>query len=580
MIEIELPDGTVIEFPEGTPQDVMTRAVQQATDWQDSQQPSTGAPDDMIRVPMADGSIAEFPSHIPQDVLQHFIDRQQAGQPNPTGAMDVAPPDLRGTRERAAQDHRPGMLESAVHGAAQGVTFGAADEIAGGVGGLVGAVMPGQTMREGYEEYRDRARGMLEASRRENPWTTGLSEVGSAMALPMGPAAGFVSQGAGLGARSARSAAVGGGLGAVYGFGAGEGGVDERGHSAWDTALIGAGLGAASPAMAEIASRLLGRSQRAAAREMARTTESVDDLRERGGDLFRQARATGETLGPNQTGDLAARLRGIAEEFGAVTPSGRVDPGMPGIAHALAMADDFATGSMRPEQYQAFRGAIQRAAGSSERAERALGVRMLEAFDEFADDLSPLFREGNATLARAHRGDLIERTIQLAGDRAGQFSGSGFENALRTEFRALARDITRGRLRGLTPDQTEAIQRVARGGPVENLLRGMGRAAPSSLPNIAMGGGMPFLIGNAVGGPMAGAAASAATMGIGGLSRRAATTMQTNNAQIAAALMRSATGRAPEARASLAPIVQRLLGPAAAPIASQIQQRRTGVPGR
>ena len=50
-------------------------------------------------------------------------------------------------------------------------------------------------------------------------------------------------------------------------------------------------------------------------------------------------------------------------------------------------------------------------------------------------------------------------------NRAAQFSGSGFENALRTEFRNLAQNPKR--LRGFSAEEQAAIRRVARGGPAD-----------------------------------------------------------------------------------------------------------------
>jgi hypothetical protein len=176
------------------------------------------------------------------------------------------------------------------------------------------------------------------------------------------------------------------------------------------------------------------------------------------------------------------------------------------------------------------------------------------------EPLAPQFREANQLYRRAMAGSTIDEAVELAGVRAGQFTGSGFENALRTEFRRLSRDIVKGRLRGLTPDQQEAIRRISDGAPLENFLRGLGKAAPTGVVSAGIGGGMPFLVGNAIGGPAVGAALGGATMAAGGLARNAATRMQRGNAEVAAGLMRSADGVLPRIAPLAAP---RLSGTAA-----------------
>ncbi len=49
---------------------------------------------------------------------------------------------------------------------------------------------------------------------------------------------------------------------------------------------------------------------------------------------------------------------------------------------------------------------------------------------------------------------------------------------------------------------------------------------------------MPYMVGQTIGGPGVGAAAAAGTMAAGSMGRKAATSMQQKNAEIASALMR------------------------------------------
>lgn len=104
------------------------------------------------------------------------------------------------------------------------------------------------------------------------------------------------------------------------------------------------------------------------------------------------------------------------------------------------------------------------------------------------------------------------------------------------------------------PEQREAIRRVAEGTKYANALRNMGKMAPTGVVSMGLGGGVPFMVGNAFGGPGLGAVAGAGAMGSGFLARDAATRVTQRNALLAEMLARS--GGAPvSANANLWPQV-------------------------
>src|SRR5690606_18202419 len=151
---------------------------------------------------------------------------------------------------------------------------------------------------------------------------------------------------------------------------------------------------------------------------------------------------------------------------------------------------------------------------------------MKDALDDFVQRLRPgdvlagdpikgasALKVARDLWARGSKADAIENLIERARNRAGQFSGSGYENALRTEFRAFVRN--RRNLRGFTADERAALQRVARGGPIENALRYLGKLAPTGIVSAALSGGA----GAAMGGPVGAAALPA----LGFLARQGAT---------------------------------------------------------
>ena len=119
--------------------------------------------------------------------------------------------------------------------------------------------------------------------------------------------------------------------------------------------------------------------------------------------------------------------------------------------------------------------------------------------------------------------------IENAKLTAPNFTGSGYENALRTQFRTLAKNANK--MRGFSKTEQTAIERVAKGGPLENTLRMLGKFAPTGVVSTVMSGGA----GAAIGGPVGAVALPAA----GFAARQGATALTARNARAASELMRS-----------------------------------------
>lgn len=266
---------------------------------------------------------------------------------------------------------------------------------------------------------------------------------------------------------------------------------------------------------------------------------TVDALKGEAGQLYDAARNSGVTMNTTGTITLADDMYGLAQAEGIISPTGRVTGAYPKITEALKTFDDFASGgSMDVTQMQAVRRTLKDAAASADAGEQRIGKMMLEKFDDFVNAGVPQLREANAIYHRAKKGELIDTAIELAGSRAGQFTGSGFENALRTEFRALDRQIIKGTLKGITAEEAAAIKRVANGGPMENIARWFGKFAPTGVVSTAATAGGLFAGANAFGGPVAGTIAAGTGVGAGLGGRAIATALQKRNAEIASALMR------------------------------------------
>ena len=318
----------------------------------------------------------------------------------------------------------------------------------------------------------------------------------------------------------------------------------------------GGGMGGATAqqlfpnnAGAEIAGELLGGigtgaaitgiANRQARKAAEAAVPTVEQLKQQAADKFQDAHSSGVMANQAQTQQLAADMKGIAEREGLISPTGRVSEAYPKAREALRMVEDYAQGDMSVPQMQTARKVLADAAKSSDDAERRISTLMLKQFDDFTSPLAPQLAEGRSLYARAMRGEELETLRELAGSRAGQFTGSGYENALRTEYRNLERRIIKGQERGWTPDQQAAISRVAQGTATSNALRNVGRMAPTGPVSYMSTVGAPGILGTMAGGPMLGATLATGSA-MAGYGARAAATRQTNRfADLAEILVRN-----------------------------------------
>jgi hypothetical protein len=181
------------------------------------------------------------------------------------------------------------------------------------------------------------------------------------------------------------------------------------------------------------------------------------------------------------------------------------------------------------------------AAQSVDKDERRIARIIKDHIDSYVENLQPsdlvagdatkatgALKEARDLWARGSKGEIIDSVIQRAKDSSSQFSGSGYENALRTQFRQLAKNERA--MRRFSKDEQAAIRKVADGGPVENTLRMMGKLAPTGV----VSGGIGATLGYSVAGPAGAVAVPAA----GAAARVGATAMTARNAKRASEFMR------------------------------------------
>lgn len=222
---------------------------------------------------MPDGTDVDF-GDLPPDQIRSLIREKfpdavggSAGGATPANAATSAAPPA---------EERGSLMDPVM----QGVTFGFADEIAGGFGGVMDWMGFGPkgsegTFSEGYDRTVNKARGNLDAYRERNPTTALVGEIGGAVAtLPVAGAMNIVrapaaiSKAAPLAARAANSvgrgaaatansAATGAAYGAAYGAGAADGDIGERASGALEGGTMGGILGAAAPAVIGVGKKAL-----------------------------------------------------------------------------------------------------------------------------------------------------------------------------------------------------------------------------------------------------------------------------------------------------------------------------------
>lgn len=101
-----------------------------------------------------------------------------------------------------------------------------------------------------------------------------------------------------------------------------------------------------------------------------------------------------------------------------------------------------------------------------------------------ADEAISALKEARTLYARNKKSDIIEDLIQKAELSSTQYSQSGRENAIRVQFRQLAKNNTK--MAQFTPDEREQIRKIVKGDTLQNTLRFIGKFSPtgvvSSLP--------------------------------------------------------------------------------------------------
>lgn len=166
-------------------------------------------------------------------------------------------------------------------------------------------------------------------------------------------------------------------------------------------------------------------------------------------------------------------------------------------------------GDLTLTELETLRKVAKDAEGSIKPADKRLAGKIVDELDDYIDNLkdtdvvagdatkAKALKEARALYSRKKKADTLDELVERAEISAPNFSASGMENALRTEFRALAKNPRKMRM--FTAEEQAAIKKVAMGGPIENTMRFIGKFAPTGVVSGVLSGGAGAMIAGPLG---------------------------------------------------------------------------------
>lgn len=278
---------------------------------------------------------------------------------------------------------------------------------------------------------------------------------------------------------------------------------------------------------------------------------TVDELFSKGDAAFKAAKASGAVLAQPSAQKTIAGLRQVLVADGAITPSGKI-AGLPKIEHALNLADDYATSNVTMEQLLRIRKQLGKAAASTDKDERALGMALIRQLDDDilaktpadfasgAQNASKAIREwktGRELWHTAKKSETVEELSNSAVRQSRKAAAVPVEQATRNKFGNFVEKPKN--LRGYSPAEVQALKDVSDGSGFGNAAKQVGRLAPTTLGGLGVKAGIPWAVGNAVGGPVVGTAVAGVSVGLGYVGKIISNLSTANRAQLAQLIVRN-----------------------------------------
>lgn len=430
---------------------------------------------------------------------------------------------------------------STVTGALQGATMGAYDELASFIGAPIKGIenlVTGQDSISGLDDvlpflgrsFQDARAGQValnDIAFEQAPAAYIAGDIGGSIGLGTGMAArgatmfGDIARPTIVG-MGARGALEGGLTGAGTGYNtAPEDDLGSRLTSAAIGGATGAGIGA-------LTGGVLGST---AGRAQSASVPSVNALKQEAGDLYEIGRTGTFVASPQQSQKIADDVLSVARRENVILPNGKMNQAYAPLGGILDTLDAYAGRPVTFGEIQKIRDTIRDVVASPEPGVQRIALDMLDEFNDYAVKIYPDLAKADDLFWRAKTGELIELLGDLATTRSGQYTQSGMENALRAEFRAIERQIKKGRVKGIPKELAEQISKVARGDSIQDAARWVSRFGMRNPWTMAGGTTAGILTGSA---PVA-----AAVWGAGQLGAMTAEALAKEKYRIASALARS-----------------------------------------
>jgi hypothetical protein len=444
-----------------------------------------------IHVRAPDGSIAQFPDGTPDDTITKVMAREYGG---PKSAAYE-----RGRSQGGG--HGIGGLQT--FDAA--VPF--LDEFKAGAQAGIDTLSGKGSFGENWKTQRDWQAGARDAYQAKHPIGANVAKglaydvqavpaflSGGATAAPnvfasQAAQTGFKAAAGRVAAEAGRNAVVGGSYAAGNVF-ADEGTLSERMTRAGRAVPAGAAVGVALPAVIQGVAGVGRRGLSAASTRLAaprpapRVKVDIPALAKAKGDAYDAAENAGVRYSPKAFQDL---IVGIRDEMGAAHMSEMRHPKAYSMMQDMEkMVGDAPSLNDLDQLRQVIRRDV---AKSNDEAERFFGQKMIASIDEFTASVGPRqvvggdakrgaeaivrARDLNTRLRKAE--DVTEATDKAELRAASTGSGGNADNAIRQNLRRILE--TR---KNLTDEERAALELAVKGGPVQNALRLFGRLSPDS----------------------------------------------------------------------------------------------------
>jgi hypothetical protein len=460
----------------------------------------------MIEVELPDGSIAEFPDGTPPETIKGVLRKKFAPQ--------QAAPAVQAAPEKPKLEPWFPSLTAATEGSFAGVMGGYDDEIGAAMlspieAGIDWAKGDGFDMGRAYTRKQQELDARKAARRQDHPIASIGGELAGGLALGGGASkAGLTVAGKSLPVIGKTGAAMleGGAYGGLYG--AGEAKPGERLQGAGTGAAIGAATGGAL----ELAGR--GVSRALAGKQAAIPARSSGDLAQEANALYAQSKAAGVTVKAPAFDRLANNVQVAA---------GRLNKDLrPNTAGIVDDVMALKGKNISLEELDELRQVVGQSMKNAQPQDVRTLTRIKDIIDSFSDNIKPgditgdmrgfdYIKQGREIWARKAKTEVLEEIVEKAKNQA-----TGFENGLVINMRALANN--KAKMKAFTPQERQMINGVVRRGSAHGVLRALGMLSPNSTFGGLMTGGVGVGAGILPGAALAGTG-MAARAGAGALTR-------------------------------------------------------------